>query len=75
MLSLLGAAKDLLQPKFTMRDLDWMEDKQKNEGLTLIKTLRNDHTRYLPELLPEIRQYMSALLDQHYKHLALGNGT
>ena len=44
-LSLLGAAKDLLQPKFAMRDFDWMEDKQKNEGLTLIKALRNDLNR------------------------------
>ncbi|OTA95818.1 hypothetical protein M434DRAFT_20050 [Hypoxylon sp. CO27-5] len=74
-LSLLGAAKDLLQPKFTMRDFDWMEDKQKIEGLTLIKTLRNDLTRHLPELLPEVRQYMSALFDQHYEDLPLRNGS
>lgn len=73
-LSLLEAAKDLLQPKNTMRDFNWMEDKQGTEGATLIKTLRNDFTGYLPEVLPEIRLSMSAFFDQHYESLPLVNG-
>lgn len=73
-LSLLGAAKDLLQPKYSMRDFDWMEDKQKTEGSTLIKTLRNDLTRHLPELLPEIRHSLRALFQQHYDALPFKNG-
>ncbi|KAI1758507.1 putative cytochrome P450 [Hypoxylon sp. FL1150] len=73
-LSLLGAAKDLLQPKYTMRNFDWMEDKQGTEGATLIKTLRNDLTGHLPEILPEVRLSMSALFDQHYDSLPLANG-
>lgn len=73
-LSLLGAAKDLLQPKYTMRDFDWMEDKQGTEGATLIKTLRNDLTSHLPELLPEIRLSMSVLFDQNYESLPMQNG-
>lgn len=73
-LSLLGAAKDLLQPKHTMRDFNWMEDKQGTEGATLIKTLRNDLTGHLPEVLPEIRLSMSAFFNQHYESLPLVDG-
>ncbi|KAK8015238.1 cytochrome p450 [Apiospora arundinis] len=73
-LSLLGAAKDLLQPKHTMREFDWMEDKQGTEGSTLIKTLRNDLTGRLPELLPEIRMSMTALFNMHFESAPLVNG-
>jgi hypothetical protein len=73
-LSLLGAAKDLLQPKHTMRDFNWMEDKQDTEGATLIKTLRNDLNGHLPDVLPEIRRSMSAFLDQYYDTQPLVNG-
>lgn len=73
-LSLLGAAKDLLQPKYTMRNFNWMEDKQGTEGATLIKTLRNDLTGHLPEMLPEIRLSMSALFDQNYESLPMQKG-
>lgn len=38
-----------------------MEDKQRMEGATLIKTLRNDLTSHLPEMLPEIRLSMPGL--------------
>ena len=74
-LSLLGAAKDLFQPKYTMRDFNWMEDKQGTEGATLIKTLRNDLTGHLPEMLPDIRLSMSALFGQNYESLPMQNGT
>ncbi|KAK9419292.1 putative Cytochrome P450 [Seiridium unicorne] len=73
-LSLLGAAKDLLQPKHTMRGFNWMEDKQGTEGATLIKTLRNDLTNHLSEVLPEIRLSMGALFDQNYDSLSTING-
>ncbi|KAI0845840.1 putative cytochrome P450 [Daldinia vernicosa] len=74
-LSLLGAAKDLLQPKYTMKGFNWMEDKQGTEGATLIRTLRNDLTGHLPEFLPEIRLLISALIDQHFESIPLTNGT
>ncbi|KAI0112996.1 putative cytochrome P450 [Daldinia grandis] len=74
-LSLLGAAKDLLQPKYTMKDFNWMEGKQGTEGATLIKTLRNDLTGHLPEVLPEIRLLISALIDQHLESSPPVNGT
>ncbi|KAI0593300.1 putative cytochrome P450 [Biscogniauxia sp. FL1348] len=73
-LSLLGAAYDLLQPKYTMREFNWMDDRRATEGVTLIKTLRNDLTNHLPEVLPEIRMSLSALLDQHYESLPSVNG-
>ncbi|KAK8133606.1 hypothetical protein PG984_005618 [Apiospora sp. TS-2023a] len=73
-LSLLGAAKDLLQPKHTMGDFDWMEDKQGTEASTMIKTLRNDLTGRLPELLPEIRYSMAALFDSMLESPPLSSG-
>ncbi|KAK8039523.1 hypothetical protein PG993_007934 [Apiospora rasikravindrae] len=66
-LSLLGAAKDFLQPKYTMKEFDWMEEKQGTEGATLVKTLRNDLTGRLPMLLPEIRRSMTALVNSHFE--------
>lgn len=73
-LSLLGAAKDLLQPKHTTRDFNWMEDKQGTEGATLMKTLRNDLNGHLPEMLPKIRLSMSVLFDQNHESLPMQDG-
>lgn len=57
-----------------MRDFNWMEDKQGTEGATLIKTLRNDLTGHLPDVLPEIRLAMSALFSQCNDSQPLVNG-
>lgn len=73
-LSLLGSAKDLLQPKYTMGDFNWMEHKQGTEVVTLLKTLRNDLTGHLPGLLPEIRLSMPVLFSQNYESLPMQNG-
>ncbi|KAI0469703.1 putative cytochrome P450 [Xylariaceae sp. FL0804] len=73
-LSLLGAAKDLLQPHYTMKGFDWMVDKQGSERQTLIKPLRTDLTRHLPEMPPDIRLTMSLFLDMQYTSLRDTNG-
>ncbi|CAP64816.1 uncharacterized protein PODANS_5_3660 [Podospora anserina S mat+] len=61
-LSLQAAAKQLLQPKHTMSSFNWM-DKRGAEGIPLIRTLRVMLTNHLPEVLPQIRRSMSALMD------------
>ncbi|RYP79128.1 hypothetical protein DL771_000106 [Monosporascus sp. 5C6A] len=72
-LSLLGAAKEVLQPKHTMSDFNWM-DKRGSDGAPLQMTLRSRLSGYLPVLLPEIRSDLCALLDQRFDSLAVVNG-
>ncbi|KAI1483289.1 putative cytochrome P450 [Daldinia eschscholtzii] len=73
-LSLLAAAEDLIQPKYTMKSFNWVEGRQGTEGATLMRTLRNDLTERLPEILPELRLLMSALVDEHFESLPSENG-
>ena len=72
-LSLQGAAKEILQPKHTMSNFNWL-DKKGAEGAPLLKTLRNLLTGHLPEILPEIRRSMSGLFDRLYDSHPILNG-
>ncbi|KAL8774146.1 MAG: hypothetical protein Q9209_001254 [Squamulea sp. 1 TL-2023] len=62
-LSLQAAAKQILQPKYTMHNLDWL-DKRGTEGTPLVKTLRTLFTNNITEILPDIRLAVSAIFDQ-----------
>lgn len=73
-LSLQGAAKEVLQPKHTMSNFNWM-NKRGGDGAPLLMTLRHRLTGHLPVLLPQIRSSISALLDQTYDSFPLVNGT
>ena len=63
-LSLQGAAKEILQPKHTMSSFNWL-DKRGVEGTPLIRTLRTLLTNHLPEVLPDIRRKMTGVLKSH----------
>ncbi|KAI1331512.1 cytochrome P450 [Xylariaceae sp. FL0255] len=65
-LSLLAAAKEVLQPRHTMVDFMW-PDKKGTEGAPLLKTLRTLLTGHLPTFLPEMRCSMSTLFDELYE--------
>ncbi|GAB1318482.1 Cytochrome P450 monooxygenase AtmP [Madurella fahalii] len=73
-LSLQAAAKEVLQPKYTMTNFNWL-DKRGVEGTPLIRTLRTLLTNHLPEILPEIRRSMSGLMDTLYDAHPVVNGT
>lgn len=62
-LSLLAAAKDLLQPKNTMSGFDWNVTRG-SDGAPLQMTLRSRLVGYLPVLLPDIRRDLAAFIDQ-----------
>ncbi|KAI0096705.1 cytochrome P450 [Nemania sp. FL0031] len=62
-LSLQGAAKEVLQPKHTMVDFNW-HDKKGVDGAPLLKTLRTLLTGHLPNVLPELRWSMSGMFDE-----------
>lgn len=72
-LSLQGAAKEILQPKHTMAGFDWLE-KRGAEGAPLIRTLRTLLTNHLPDILPDIRRSMSILLDRLHESHKVTNG-
>ncbi|KAK3385913.1 cytochrome P450 [Podospora didyma] len=72
-LSLQGAAKEILQPKYTMSSFNWL-DKRGAEGTPLIRTLRTMLTNHLPDVLPDIRRAMSGLLDGMYASHPVING-
>lgn len=72
-LSLQGAAKEILQPKHTMTNFNWM-NKRGGDGAPLLMTLRNRLTGHLPVLLPQIRSSMSSLFDENVDSFPLVNG-
>ncbi|KAK4220739.1 putative cytochrome P450 E-class, group IV [Podospora fimiseda] len=72
-LSLQGAAKELLQPKHTMSKFNWM-DKRGAEGVPLIRTLRVMLTSHLPEVLPDIRRSLNVLMDDTFESLSTKDG-
>jgi len=53
-LSLHAAAKEILQPKYTMEGFIW-KDVRNEEGLGFVKAVRTVLTSHLPSLLPSIR--------------------
>ncbi|KAI1824544.1 cytochrome P450 [Xylaria intraflava] len=72
-LSLQGAAKEVLQPKHTMVDFNW-HDKKGADGAPLLKTLRNLLTGHLPNVLPELRRSMSGMFDEMHDSHPVVNG-
>lgn len=62
-LSLQGAAKEILQPMHTMRSFNWM-DKRGGDGAPLLKTLRNRLTEHLPNILGKLHGGISTLFDE-----------
>jgi hypothetical protein len=63
-LSLQGAAKEILQPKHTMEGFDWLE-KKGADGAPLLKSIGVLLTSYLPELLPNLRYSISAFFQDY----------
>ncbi|GAB1311480.1 hypothetical protein MFIFM68171_01690 [Madurella fahalii] len=67
-LSLLGAAKHMLQPKFTMNGFNWFE-RRGVEGIGFVRTLRTLLTNNLPQILPDLsiksRTVFDELLETH----------
>ncbi|EXU99694.1 cytochrome P450 [Metarhizium robertsii] len=65
-LSLLGAAKDVLQPKHTMTNFNWT-NKRGSDGAPLQMALRGRLAGHLPVLVPEIRSDLSTFFDQRFQ--------
>lgn len=72
-LSLQGAARQILQPKHTMSNFSWL-DKRGGDGAPLLMTLRNRLTGHLPELLPMVRSSMTAIFDKHFDSFRVVKG-
>jgi hypothetical protein len=60
--SLQAAAKQMLQPRYTMSNFNWF-DKRGVDGTPLIKTLRTLLTNNIPQILPSIRIAVSSKID------------
>ncbi|KAL7927017.1 cytochrome P450 [Trichoderma austrokoningii] len=73
-LSLQAAAKEILQPRYTMQNFNWF-DKKGADGMPLIRTLRTLLTNHLPDILPDIRRSMSAFLDRAQDSQPVVNGS
>lgn len=73
MLSLQAAAKELVQPKYTLHKFDWAEHRG-NDGTPLVRTLRVFLTNALPEIIPECRRAISVMLDRAYDAAPIKNG-
>ncbi|UKZ49177.1 hypothetical protein TrVGV298_003420 [Trichoderma virens] len=73
-LSLQAAAKEILQPKYTMQNFNWF-DKKGVDGTPLIRTLRTLLTNHLPDILPDARRSMSALFDDILESRSMVNGS
>ncbi|KAM0460019.1 hypothetical protein ACHAO4_002147 [Trichoderma viride] len=73
-LSLQAAAKEILQPRYTMQNFNWF-DKKGADGMPLIRTLRTLLTNHLPDILPDVRRSMSVLLDRAQDSQPVVNGS
>ncbi|KAL7939325.1 cytochrome P450 [Trichoderma chlorosporum] len=73
-LSLQAAAKEILQPRYTMQNFDWL-NKKGVDGTPLVRTLRTLLTNHLPEILPDARRSMSALFDDILEPRSMANGS
>lgn len=72
-LSLQAAAKEILQPRYTMQNFNWF-DKKGVDGTPLVRTLRTLLTNHLPDILPDARRSMSALFDGILESHSMVNG-
>ncbi|KAK4071690.1 uncharacterized protein Triagg1_5928 [Trichoderma aggressivum f. europaeum] len=73
-LSLQAAAKEILQPRYTMQNFNWF-DKKGVDGTPLVRTLRTLLTNHLPDILPDARRSMSALFDGILESHSMVNGS
>jgi len=73
-LSLQAAAKEILQPKYTMVGFDW-HDRKGFDGAPLLKSIGTLLTGHLPNILPEIRYSISVMFDQQFGSHSIINGT
>lgn len=72
-LSLQAAAKQMLQPKYTMNNFNWF-DKRGVDGTPLVRTLRSLLTNNVPNLVPDIRAAVSKIFDTFHDSLPAING-
>ncbi|RYP56149.1 hypothetical protein DL771_012094 [Monosporascus sp. 5C6A] len=72
-LSLQAAAREVLQPKHTMVGFDW-HDRKGFDGAPLLRTIRYLLTAHLPQILPDIRSFISNMFDQRYESHPVVNG-
>lgn len=72
-LSLQAAAKQMLQPRYTMSNFNWF-DKRGVEGTPLVRTLRTLLTNNIPQILPDIRVAISDHFDQMVEKQTMFNG-
>ncbi|EGD92510.1 hypothetical protein TESG_00083 [Trichophyton tonsurans CBS 112818] len=72
-LSLQAAAKQMLQPKYTMNNFNWF-DKRGVDGTPLVRTLRSLLTNNVPNLVPDIRAAVSKMFDTFHDSLPATNG-
>jgi hypothetical protein len=71
--SLQAAAKQMLQPRYTMSNFNWF-DKRGVDGTPLIKTLRTLLTNNIPQILPSIRIAVSTKIEAAVEDLATIQG-
>ncbi|KAI9669871.1 MAG: hypothetical protein M1831_006906 [Alyxoria varia] len=63
-LSLHAVAKELLQPKHTMRGFQW-QDERGVEGTGFVRALRSLLTAHLPSLQPRLEEVIAQSVDQY----------
>lgn len=72
-MSLQGAAKQIIQPKYTLHKFNWSDQRAK-DGTPLVRTLRVFLTNALPDIIPEARRAMKVMLDRAYDAAPTKNG-
>lgn len=68
-LSLHAAAKEILQPKYTMNGFNW-HDQRGIDGIGFVRTLRTLLTQHLPQMTPGVRTIIDTTFAQE-----VGSGT
>ncbi|KAJ3579133.1 hypothetical protein NPX13_g1438 [Xylaria arbuscula] len=68
-----GAAKQIIQPQYTLHEFDWSELRGK-DGTPLVRTLRVLLTNALPSLMGDVRRAMEVIIDRGYETGGLKNG-
>ncbi|PQE04900.1 cytochrome P450 protein [Rutstroemia sp. NJR-2017a BBW] len=72
-LSLTAAAKEILQPEYTMHKFNWAVSRNK-DAVPLNRTLGTYLTNWMPNLLPELRYRLMVTFDRHIQAAPLRNG-
>ncbi|RDL36451.1 Cytochrome P450 [Venustampulla echinocandica] len=72
-LSLTAAAKEILQPQYTMHKFDW-DISRGRDSVPLNRTLRTYLTNHLPNLIPKLRRHLRVIFDRHIQAGPLKNG-